>query len=451
MNHFSNVLCYVRPWSTGQFQAILEQLGKGATVTYCSEHRGIDNSGLVERYYSYLDGGLIDVDSFLTAVEKSEVIARCRLLRCLDATVALAHVDAMSYSVQKTFEDIEPSSFFCVTVDSYVLDIIRIYCSRNNVVFTGIIPTFVNGYFRVTAIGEANENIVTPVNNIDELKGMLLNQDYQPTFNAKSVAAPLRNAVLRWMRNVARVPYFKAKRMLGSDPYNYHHWSSELVAKANVTLFPKLYFGTTDWREVLARNVKPTIYIPLQMVPECTVDYWTQDVNYVDYYSTLQRLVAKFSKDFLIVIKEHPSVLGSRPKGFYHNLEINDDLLVVDTFVPSNQIVIATDAVLVWTGTVGFEAALRGKPVLCMATPYYFSGSRMLLLSDGTVATDIQRHIEAVSLEAITDSEQVAMLAHVQRQLYSGEFKNDGTWNAESPADYADSRAVSRSLGMDFP
>src|SRR5690606_8161969 len=98
----------------------------------------------------------------------------------------------------------------------------------------------------------------------------------------------------------------------------------------------------------------------LQHVPEATVDYWCNDLSVIEYERTLLEVVTHRSSDFHFVIKEHPNVLGMRHPALYDKLNTIEGVTICPTNVNSNTLVAASDAVLVWTGSVGFEAALRG-------------------------------------------------------------------------------------------
>jgi capsule polysaccharide export protein KpsC/LpsZ len=167
------------------------------------------------------------------------------------------------------------------------------------------------------------------------------------------------------------------------------------------------------------------------MFPECTVDYWCQDVEYIDYYSTLSGIVDNLSSNFHVVLKEHPSVMGSRPAGFYAQLKNDRRVTVVPTYTSSNEVLGKIDSVLVWTGTVGFEALLRGIAVFGLATPYYASGVRFLNIAEDMEASVLIQHIEYCKRNPITVEEQESLLEALGAQLYKGSFINDGTWSPE--------------------
>jgi len=438
------VLCYVRPWNYKQFKCLAGNIVPNASLAFCSEHPSVDFSGLSANYYSHLNNNSLVSD--LSGAEQDDFIARCRLLRVLDKPEAIKHLAAMGQAIRELLAKEQPSVVLSLMVDSYLMDLLRYYCDRLGINFLGLVPTFVNGYFRVTARGEATFNPSADAYDTHGVKQALLDPLYAPVFNANSLASPLRGILRRWAANIARIPYFYIKRHLLKDPCNYHYWAAQVVSRQLFNYFPPSDPGCNAWLETLQNVDKPILYIPLQMVPEATVDYWCNNVEVIDYYTQMERLIAKHHKVFQIVIKEHPSVMGSRPSGFYQRLARDKRLTVVPTYTSSNEVLTVADAVLVWTGSVGFEAALRGKSVICLGDPYYLYGSRFLKINPATDSSVIYEHIQEVKSQPVTPEEQDGLINYLATQLFVGNFKNNGTWSEHSEKDMDDCRAMAKSL-----
>ncbi len=442
------ILCYVRPWNYKQFKCLAGNIAPNASLAFCSEHPVVDFSGLSAIYYFYLSNNSLVSD--FSGTEQDDFIARCRLLRALDKPEAIRHLAAMGQAIQELLAKEQPSVVLSLMVDSYLMDLLRYYCDRLGVKFIGLVPTFVNGYFRVTARGEATFNPSADACDTHGVKQVLLDPLYAPAFNASSLSSPLRGILRRWAANIARVPYFYIKRHLLKDPYNYHYWAAQVVSRQLVNYFPPSDPGNNAWLETLQNIDKPILYIPLQMVPEATVDYWCNDVEVIDYYTQLERFITKYHSAFQIVIKEHPSVMASRPLGFYRRLAADKRVTVVPTYTASNEVLAVADAVLVWTGSVGFEAALRGKSVICLGNPYYLYGSRFLKINPATDSNVIYAHIQQVKSRPVTSVEQDELIEHLAAQLFPGHFKNNGTWSEHSEKDLTDCKAMAKSLSVLF-
>jgi hypothetical protein len=438
------ILCYVRPWSYRQFRCLAENLKPDASLLFCSEHPKVDFSNLSSAYYK----GLLDsnINSYLTDEERDDFIARCRLLRALERSEAIRHLTAMEQAVRELLARERPQVVLSVMVDSYLIDLLRLYCIRLEIKFIGIVPSFVNGFFRVTARGEINYNPGANVSAGADIKKALINPLYSPAFNSKSQARPLYNEVRRWAANIARVPFFFIKRHFLRDPYNYHYWAAQIVSSDLININPPSDPGDIFWVDKLKDCNKPILFIPLQMFPEATVDYWCSNIEVVNYYEVFDRFIERHSESFQLVVKEHPSVMGSRPRGFYRRLSLDKRIIVVPTYTPSNQVLTKSDGVVVWTGSVGFEAALRGKPVICLGDPYYAYGARFLKISPSTKSEVIASHIVATKSLDNSSCEQDELVSHLVSQLFFGFFKNDGTWSDLNDKDVSDCKNMAASL-----
>lgn len=431
----ATVLSYVRPWNREQFTFLAEQLLPGARVVRASEHASVDEAGIVRRYYAYLEGSseLVSLPAALSEPEARDVIARCRLLRELPHQQARLHLSAMARAIDEVLEEVAPTLVVSLVIDSYVMDLLHIFARARTIRFVAFIGTFVNGFYRISARGEANSFGEADPVVVEELRQRLLQDNYAPAFNRKSISNPRKSVYRRWAANTARLPWFWLKRVLGDDYYNYHYWVSQLRSLEQFHWLPPSDPGDSGWLSKLKASSRPSVFIPLQMFPECTVDYWCQDVRVIDYYAVLDKLLEKLSSRFNVLIKEHPSVMGSRPRGFYSRLANDPRVTVVPTYTPSNLVLKEADAVLVWTGSVGFESILRGKPVFGLAKPFYASGERFMTIDMEPDLDAMAEHIAHCQANPISVDEQNAILGHLASQLLRGDFINFGAWTADNP------------------
>ena len=436
----SKVICYVRPWNLEQFKHLAENAFPDSEIEFCSEHKSIDRLELSDRYYKSLK---IDIDTLknstagnqISSEECNDIIERCRLLRSLSREKAEKHLFAMAVSVQEILNEEKPDYILSLTVDSYIIDLIRLFSEKSNVKFIGLIPTFINGFYRISSRGEANVNNAPPLEAVNSIKSKLLDKTYTPAFISKAINNQTRIVFKRWISNILRVPYFTFKRWLSGDYYNYHYWVSQIIPREFISFFPPKLHGDADWKKQTENTNKPILYIPLQMFPECTVDYWCDELEYTKYYDVLEKFIANKHQDFHILIKEHPGVAGNRPSSFYAKLNSDKRITIVPTFVPSNEVLDKSNAVVINTGTVGFESALRGKAVLAFSNVYYMSGKRFLKIKTETNSAIIKNHIETCENETVTDTEQNDLILNLVNQLFEGSFINDGSWSNENLGD----------------
>jgi len=160
------------------------------------------------------------------------------------------------------------------------------------------------------------------------------------------------------------------------------------------------------------------------MSPEATIDYWSSDTRWIDYERFILDLVRRYRGKWRFVVKEHPNLMGYRSRGFYKRLDAEPNCVMVAPKVPSNKLISMCQSVLVCTGTAGFEAALRGKPVLSDSEPYYAPPG--ILLPVDTLEGELPSPIE-------DSARQRALMEHVLRGTLPGRFLNNGKWDVDNP------------------
>ncbi|RTZ14660.1 hypothetical protein EJ063_15215 [Vibrio aquaticus] len=441
----NSVFCYVRPWNFDQFKVIAEELfyENGLDIKYVSEHQSLDELNLISDYYNNLETRLNNQNDYFNEDEINQIIKKCRLLRELSYFEARNHVVAMTNSLTSIFIKYEPKAFLSVTVDSYILDICSRLCDKFSVVKMFIVPSFVNGHFRVTTCGESN--LVREPNQeiVEKINSTVLDDYYIPHFNKKNVQNPNLSLFKRFFSNIARYAYFSILRRVKDDKYNYHYWSSELVSRQNLSFEIPLSLGDENWETKVGLDNRKNIFIPLQMYPECTIDYWSTNDDAINYNDFLFQIIKGLSRKFNVFIKEHPSVSGQRPNGFYKKLSSMESVYIIPTTVHSNYILTKIDATAVLTGTIGLESNLRGIPTICYSGSYYQTGSSFFHAETNSNNDDILSFIEGY--HNVKKGNEKIML-HLSQQLLEGRFRNDGSWNMNNSEHINESKLMARSL-----
>lgn len=437
------IMCHVGPWSSKLFEVIAQGIDEKAEVLLVSGHKSIDQSGMASRYYDFLrqysSGTQIVSDTDF------DMIKRCRLLRAIDTEEAKKHLDSMRASISEVFDSFKPDLVISETIDSFLMDLIYAESVRRNIKFIGLVPSFVNGYFRVTARGEYNKSRSPSSDEIDIVLTLIEQKNYHPAFLNQSKKYPKLAALKRWSRNLIKPPYFLFKRAISGEKYNYHYWATQIVASQWFHLVPTLNIGDADWKNKIEAQLKPIIYVPLQMIPEATVDYWCENLSAVEYDNTLIKLIERLSPSFHFLIKEHPNVLGFRNPAIYKQLNSMNCVTICPTSANSNQLIELCNAVLVWTGTVGFEAAIRGKPVLSLCKAYYMSGRKFKIIEAKMSSTEILGFIKEQS-DPLPYTEKQKMVAYLLSGLLPGRFKSDGSWSQDNKQDFKDAKQIGASL-----
>ncbi len=428
------ILCHVGPWCVEQYRTIARGVDQNAEIVLISGFKKLDEAELVKNYYQYVKyfyNQELDVD--LLYKDNLDIILRCRLLRSLKEKEAVVHVLAMRRAIQEVLVAQKPDLIISETIDQFLMDMLYIEAKNRDIPFFGLVITFVNGYYRFSAKGEFNISRVVSNDEVYKVLEQLENKSYKPNFVKRSKISNLMSPYKQWTKNIAKIPYFFVKRFLSGERYNYHYWASYLTALNNFSIFPQTGFHHSNWKSLIINPGRKKIFIPLQYYPEATIEYWCDSLSVIDYEKVLFEMVKKLATDFSIIIKEHPNVVGLRKNSFYKKLDAIENVFICSAGESSNQIINEADAVLVWTGSVGFEAALRGKPVLSLCNPYYASGRSFKFITKETVNKEIVSFIE--EFIGLNEHEKFELIAYLLSGLVPGKYKNDWSWCNHSKED----------------
>jgi hypothetical protein len=440
------ILCHVGPWCVEQYRSIAYGVNQQAEITMISGFKTADETGLVTKYYRYINEfNKKSLDVEVIYQDYLDIILRCRLLRALKKQESVIHLLAMKKALVEVLDSQQPELIISETIDQFLIDLIFIEAKKRDIPFFGLVITFVNGYYRFSAKGEFNIVREVPEDEVAHVLSELEKKSYKPVFVDRSRTKKIVYPITQWAKNIIRIPYFTAKRFLLGEMYNYHYWASLKTSIDNFNLLPNYGFSHKDWSERLEASSVKKIFIPLQYYPEATIEYWCDSLSVIDYEKVLFEVVSKLSSDFHIVLKEHPNVVGLRPSHFYQRFARLENVTFCPADESSNELIEKTDAVLVWTGTVGFEAALRGKPVLCLCEAYYVYGKAFRLIKKNTSSIEIKEFIS--SYEGLGMQDKKEMVSHLLSGFLPGRYKNDWSWQISLNQDREESNQTGVFIG----
>lgn len=104
---------------------------------------------------------------------------------------------------------------------------------------------------------------------------------------------------------------------------------------------------------------KKFIFYAFHKQPEASIDFFGR--YYEDQYLNILNLWRRLPDNYFLVVKEHTNALGDRGFLFYRKIKKLNGLVVVDEKADSHEIIDLCDAVFTVTGTIAYEAALKGK------------------------------------------------------------------------------------------
>ena len=113
----------------------------------------------------------------------------------------------------------------------------------------------------------------------------------------------------------------------------------------------------------------PFAFFPLHLEPEIALNLLAPFAS--EQLPILRQVAQSLPVGYKLVVKEHPLMVGFRPRSFYRELKKIPNLVLVDPRLRAVDIISHARLVTTITGTAGFEAVLLQKPLITFGEVFY--------------------------------------------------------------------------------
>jgi len=117
------------------------------------------------------------------------------------------------------------------------------------------------------------------------------------------------------------------------------------------------------------RDSEPFVYFPLHLSPEASTMVLAPD--FVNQPNLIDHLAMRIPLSHKLYVKEHPTMIGRRPDGFYDRIRRHANVRLINPMVNSMELTRRADLITSITGTAAWEAILMGRPVLMFGESYF--------------------------------------------------------------------------------
>lgn len=114
---------------------------------------------------------------------------------------------------------------------------------------------------------------------------------------------------------------------------------------------------------------RPYLFFPLHVSPESST--MVLSPHHTQQLSIIEGLSKSAPLSMNIVVKEHPMMSGHRRLSFYKNILDLPNVTLVETNANTQRLIKNATIVATITGTAGWEALVRQKPLIVMGDPTY--------------------------------------------------------------------------------
>jgi CDP-glycerol glycerophosphotransferase (TagB/SpsB family) len=140
------------------------------------------------------------------------------------------------------------------------------------------------------------------------------------------------------------------------------------------------------------------VFFPLHTEPEVSLLVYGRP--FVNQIEVIRMLAMSLPVDMVLVVKEHPWMVGKRSMGAYKKILNIPRVLFADPKLDARTLIQESDMVTVITGSVALEAAMIGKPVITFGDcPYNILPDAMVRRCDDL------RHIQILLREMLDEYE----------------------------------------------
>ena len=151
--------------------------------------------------------------------------------------------------------------------------------------------------------------------------------------------------------------------------------NSRWNAARSVLVNTRERFVPTDRQRPCLRSLDqarfPYVFFPLHVEPELSLLVFAPE--HTNQIELCRRVALALPRGVRLLVKEHPAMVTSRPRRFYEDLAGLVNVELIHSSVSSHDIFADARcrAVLVVSSTVGFEAAMDGRPVVSLGPTDY--------------------------------------------------------------------------------
>jgi hypothetical protein len=324
----------------------------------------------------------------LTAEDEADLVERCRYMRNIPVDLALRQAHAMALALAEELDRIAPDAVLSQMVDDYVTYLCALLAKKRGIRFVSYAYSYFPGHIQLTQFwsGEPFDVRIPDDEEVREVHEAIS----QRVFRQHYVQAPglsFPDHAKRVLRYWLKQAIFKAKSIAERDPLNLHYRVQPyIVEKRRLGDFPAAREFSADWKRDLEdlRSARPgaaVLYMPLGFFPESTIDFWIQNKRILQFEDCTLEMLRSLARGNIILVKEHLHMVGARDRRFYRKLLALEGVVSVHPKEYSNDVLSASDAVILGGGSVGVEATIRGKPVLSYGRgTYWFEPSRATYL-----------------------------------------------------------------------
>lgn len=426
-------------------------LGWGDSVVV-TDLRGEGDISVVENFYKEMRRLRLmahPASEHFTPEQVADIIARCRLLRWLDLSLAKAMVHAMAIVMDAVLQQVNPRVVLSFPIDRYVSDVLERLAHARGIKYLELTASVVPGMSMLLCRGALVQVAAPPLREQVEAT---INEIANPTFVPAYVQKKSKYTKGKFLRTLSyfriRALAFKVISWVKRDTLNLHYLDAQpfLGHKCRWKDIRVVDLCDAQWRakiEAFARDRR--VMFGLQLFPEASIDYWLRNVDLIDHENLVVEAAEAFSSQgFVVLVKDHPSQFGFRQTKFLDRLLALPNVVMVPYEVSGNELLALCGTSFTCTGTLGLQAALAGLTSV-VTESYYAAEPDFVMLRERSEVVDLAQRAKANRFTEPIETRRERIVGHLLRGSFDAGFFSFQDFKASDPS--ANALILAKALG----
>lgn len=166
------------------------------------------------------------------------------------------------------------------------------------------------------------------------------------------------------------------------------------------------------------KNIKYFLYT-LHTQPESSID--VQGAYFSNQIELIKTIVRSLPTGGILLVKVHPTDVDGKPIAYYREISKIPSVVLLDYSIDSGGLIDCSELVFVLTGTIGYEAALFGKPVIVFADNFFNIFPTVHLCRDIRGLPNLIDEVLNKCRKLDSDQDILKCLAALKANVYPGE------------------------------
>lgn len=346
------------PW----WQYLAENLDFTTSTCVVSDMRGDGTINIVDDFYTNLRSK--HYNEHLTEAVCNDIIRRCRVLRNVKKSQALAMISAMWITIDNVITQQQPRLVMSFSIDRYTLDILDRVLQRHNIKFLAMTASIVPDQVMFMDRGKLIPVRKPEIPEVERARKQIVNDTYTPAYVSNQKKYSYQRFWRTFLIYKLRGVYFQLLRYYKRDTLNLHYLDAlnHLDHKPRWRDYRVLKLMNSNWETKLLETPRDKrVFIGLQLLPEASLDYWLDDVSLLNNEEAILHICQVLgSAGFTVFVKDHPLQFGFRKRELIQQLTLLPSVVIVPYSEPATRFIKECPITVTMTGTIGFQSAVAG-------------------------------------------------------------------------------------------